>query len=166
MTLLFVLQATVPLVRLVTVTTLVDTVDETLTLAPDTLKHGPPAGLTHWAATSLMAARRFPAESLALAPYRTLPTVARLDVWKVYVVAPISIVLPAASTPLKVAVPVVFTGIKLVSGFNNHAVWEEVQVKGIGLPVMLVTVTYPVFVGAYVYVSAAVTLGFGAVINE
>jgi hypothetical protein len=75
------------------------------------------------------------------------------------------IVSPAVATKLKVAVPLEFLGIALVLGDNAQALWEEAQLNGIGLPVILVTVMDPVFAEVE-YVSVAVTLGFGAVINE
>ena len=158
------LQFTVPLVRLVTVIKLAETAELTLALAPATLKQGPPTGLTHCAALLLIAALRFPAESLALVPYKTLPAAVTV-LAKVYVVAPMVIVSPAVATKLKVAVPLEFLGIALVLGDNAQALWEEAQLNGIGLPVILVTVMDPVFAEVE-YVSVAVTLGFGAVINE
>jgi hypothetical protein len=60
-------------------------------------------------------------------------------------------------------VPVVYPGIEPVPGFSAHAVWEEVEVKGIGLPVMLVTVTNVLVPGTAKF---AVILGFGAVTYE
>lgn len=56
-------------------------------------------------------------------------------------------------------VPAVYPGIDPVFGVNTHAVWEDQNVNGTLLPVVLVTVTTPAF-------WAAVTLGFGAVTYE
>lgn len=78
------LQPTVPLVRLVTVITLANTVAVTLAFADVMLWKHPVLGLTHCDASLLIAARRLPAESLAAPPVKTQGSVVQkvTAVWK------------------------------------------------------------------------------------